>query len=216
MTNPAGDQAAPASGNRPIPPHQLVLLRHGQTEWAVAGKHTGLTDVPLTERGEELARATAKRLVGYDFSLVLASPLQRARRTAELVGLTDVQIDPNLVEWDYGGYEGLTTPEIRERLGYAWNVWQDGVVPGTASPGETIEQVSARARAVIDRVTPALYDGDVALVAHGHLLRILAATWLRSELRFGAQLILDAGSVSVLGYERENPAIKAWNIPAGD
>nr|WP_277626772.1 histidine phosphatase family protein [Arsenicicoccus piscis] len=186
-------------------------MRHGQTEWSTAMKHTGLTDIPLTERGEELAQDIAPMMRLFDFSLVLSSPLQRARRTAELAGLTDVEIEPALVEWDYGGYEGLTTSEIRERLGYEWNVWDDGVVPGE-SPGETIEQVSARARSVIDRVRPALDVGDVALVAHGHLLRVLASVWLRTEPRFGAQLILDPGAICVLAYERHNPAIQHWNL----
>lgn len=196
---------------RPIPEHRLVLIRHGKTEWSEAMKHTGLTDVPLLPKGEKLAAEIAPNLTGFDFSLVLSSPLQRARRTAELAGLGDHEIEPNLVEWDYGGYEGRTTAEIRDELGYDWNVWDDGVVPGD-TPGETIEQVSARARSVIDRVTPALQHGDVALVAHGHLLRVLASVWLRTEPRFGAQLILDAGALCVLGYERHNPAIVHWNL----
>lgn len=175
-------------------------------------KHTGLTDVPLTAKGEELARASAPALREFTIVRAVASPLQRARRTAELMGLTDIEIDPNLVEWDYGGYEGRTTAEIRDELGHEWTVWDDGVVPGQ-TPGETIEQVAARVRSVIDSVTDDLRRGDVALVAHGHTLRILAATWLRKDLRFGAQLILDPGHVSVLGYEREEPAIVRWNSP---
>lgn len=200
---------------RPVPVGRLVVLRHGETEWSRAGRHTGLTDIPLTPRGEDLARRTQPMLAGYDFALVWTSPLERARRTAELVGLKATGVDPDLVEWDYGGYEGLTREEIRERVGYAWNVWTDGVAPGEgdhASPGETVEQVAARARAVIDRALPTLEAGrDVALVAHGHLLRILTATWLRQPPRFGAQLLLDAGSVSVLSHELEQPAIMLWN-----
>jgi probable phosphoglycerate mutase len=188
----------------------LVLLRHGETEWSKSGQHTGRTDIPLTVRGEQLGRQTAELLKERAFSLVLTSPLQRARHTAELAGLADFEIDDNLMEWDYGGYEGLTTNEIRERVGHPWTVFGDGVIPG-ATPGESIEQVAARCRKVIDRALPSLATGDVALVGHGHCLRILASVFLRQELRFGAQLKLDAGSVSVLGWERETPAIESWN-----
>lgn len=202
------------SQTRTVPEGQLVLMRHGETEWSKAMRHTGLTDVPLTAAGEAAARRTAALLTGYRFGLVLVSPLQRARRTAELAGLTDTEVDANLVEWDYGGYEGVTTAQIRERVGYDWTVWEDGVVPGE-TPGESIEQVAARARAVIDRVMPVLERGeDVGLVAHGHTLRILTSVWLRTEPRFGAQIELDAGSVSVLGYERHFPSIVRWNVPA--
>lgn len=188
----------------------LVLLRHGETEWSRSGQHTGRTDIPLTVRGEQLGERTAELLRGRVFSLVLTSPLQRARRTAELAGLADAEIDDNLMEWDYGGYEGLTTTEIRERVGHPWTVFGDGVIPG-ATPGERMEEVAARCRKVIDRVTPYLATGDVALVGHGHCLRILATVFLRQEPRFGAQLKLDAGSVSVLGWERETPAVESWN-----
>jgi probable phosphoglycerate mutase len=187
-----------------------VLLRHGETEWSLSGRHTGFTDLPLTENGEMAARATAPLLASRDFALVLTSPLQRARRTAELAGLTGAQVDENLLEWDYGGYEGRTTEEIRAELGYDWNVFHQGVVPGD-TPGETVEDVAARARKVIDRALPALAEGDVALAGHGHCLRILASVWLRQEPRFGAQLDLHAGSVSVLGHKHEDPAIVTWN-----
>jgi len=188
----------------------LVLLRHGETEWSRSGRHTGLTDLPLTVRGEQLGARTRTLLGGRAFSLVLTSPLQRARRTAELVGLADAQVDDNLMEWDYGGYEGLTTNEIRDRVGHPWTVFDDGVIPG-ATPGESIEEVAARCRKVIDRVLPFLATGDVALVGHGHCLRILATVFLRQELRFGSQILMDAGSVSVLGWEREVPVISSWN-----
>ncbi|AKT51855.1 histidine phosphatase family protein [Arsenicicoccus sp. oral taxon 190] len=202
------------TGARPVPEGRLVLLRHGETEWSRAMKHTGLTDVPLTSAGEEAARRSAPLLAEFDFGLVLVSPKERARRTAELVGLTSSTVEPNLVEWDYGGYEGRTTTEIREELGYDWTVWEDGVVPGD-SPGESIEQVAARARAVIDRVMPVLEEGkDVALVGHGHTNRVLTSVWLRTEPRFGAQLELDAGSICVLAYERHFPSIARWNQPA--
>ena len=187
-----------------------MLLRHGETEWSRSGRHTGLTDLPLTVRGEQLGARTRTLLGGRAFSLVLTSPLQRARRTAELVGLADAQVDDNLMEWDYGGYEGLTTNEIRDRVGHPWTVFDDGVIPG-ATPGESIEEVAARCRKVIDRVLPFLATGDVALVGHGHCLRILATVFLRQELRFGSQILMDAGSVSVLGWEREVPVISSWN-----
>lgn len=202
--DPLPDRPAPDN-----PPGKLVLLRHGETEWSKSGKHTGLTDIPLTARGEELARAAGALVRGYDFSLILTSPLQRARRTAELAGL-HAEVDPLLVEWDYGGYEGRTTREIREELGYNWSAFTHGVVRGE-TPGETVEEVAARASRVLTRVLPAMAHGDVALVAHGHLLRILTAVFLREAPRFGAQITLDAGSVSVLAFYREAPAILSWN-----
>lgn len=210
---PAGAAGGTTSTGRPVPRGRLVLLRHGETQWSRDGRHTGLTDIALTERGEELARRTRPLLDRFDIVTTLCSPLERARRTAELVGLRVDAIDENLVEWDYGSAEGRTTAQIREELGYDWTIWEDGVTAGE-TPGETIEDVSARARAVIDRALPDLEHGDVALVAHGHLLRVLAATWLRQAPRFGAHLLLDAGSVSALGYERENPAIEEWNTRA--
>ena len=175
----------------------LVLLRHGETEWSRSGQHTGLTDVPLTPRGEELAREAATLLRGRTFAAVLTSPLVRARRTAELAGLAGAETEPRLVEWDYGGYEGLTTPEIRAGVGYAWTVFAN--------------DVAGRARGVIDRVLPLLDDGDVALVGHGHALRVLASVFLEQDPCFGAQLILDAGSVSVLGHEHGVRAVQSWN-----
>nr|WP_040562948.1 histidine phosphatase family protein [Kineosphaera limosa] len=198
--------------DRPAPDNpsgKLVLLRHGETEWSKSGQHTGRTDIPLTARGEELARHAGSLVGCYDFSLVLSSPLERARRTAELAGLSP-QIDPLLVEWDYGGYEGRTTKDIRAELGYNWTAFTHGVIRGQ-TPGETVEEVAARASRVLTRVLPAMVDGDVALVAHGHYLRILASVFLRLAPRFGAALTLDAGSVSVLGFYREEPAILVWN-----
>jgi broad specificity phosphatase PhoE len=188
----------------------LVLLRHGETEWSRSGQHTGLTDVPLTPRGEELAREAATLLRGRTFAAVLTSPLVRARRTAELAGLAGAETEPRLVEWDYGGYEGLTTPEIRARVGYAWTVFANGVVPGE-TPGETVQDVAGRVRGVIDRVLPLLAEGDVALVGHGHALRVLASVFLEQDPCFGAQLVLDAGSVSVLGHEHGVRAVQSWN-----
>jgi broad specificity phosphatase PhoE len=186
-----------------------VLLRHGETEWSRSGQHTGLTDLPLTPHGEELAKASGQLLTDYHFVLTLASPLERAHRTAVLAGL-DPEVDHDLVEWDYGGYEGMTTATIREQLGYDWSVFRDGVVPGD-TPGETVEEVAARASRVVRRALAAMVDGDVALIGHGHFLRILATVFLQQEPRMGAKLLLDAGSVSVLHYEREEPAIRVWN-----
>ena len=203
MTDPASPE-----------PGSLVLVRHGETSWSRSGRHTGLTDVPLTEQGKEEARSLRTLLAHRRFALVLTSPLTRARRTAELAGLPTAQVEDRLVEWDYGAYEGLTTPQIRERLGHPWTVFTDGVVAG-GTPGETIEAVAARARAVLERALPALVHGDVALVGHGHCLRVLASVFLRQEPRLGAHLKLDPGSVSLLGHEHETPAIERWNLTAG-
>jgi len=205
--------ATPAPTGPAEPAGHLVLVRHGETEWSRSGQHTGLTDVPLTAEGEAAARRAGTLLRGRTFVRVLTSPLERARRTAELAGLTGAEVDPRLVEWDYGGYEGLTTAEIRKRLGYPWTVFDDGVVPGQ-TPGEAVEAVAARSAAVLADIRDDLEDGDVALVGHGHSLRVLATVFLRQEVGMGAQLLLDAGSVSVLEYEREEPAIRTWNQPA--
>jgi broad specificity phosphatase PhoE len=191
------------------PSGRLVLLRHGETEWSLSGRHTGRTDLPLTEHGEELAAAAGRLLADHEFVLALCSPLQRTRRTAELAGLHP-EIDDDLLEWDYGAYEGLTTKEIRAGLGWDWTVFAHGV-PAGDTPGETVEEVAARASRVVRRVLPALAEGDVVLVGHGHALRVLAAVFLRQEPRLGAQLLLDAGSVCVLQYDREQPAIRVWN-----
>lgn len=204
VTDPLPDRPAPDN-----PQGKLVLLRHGETEWSRTGRHTGLTDIPLTPHGEELASAAGELVRGYDFRLVLSSPLQRARRTAQLAGL-HADIDPLLVEWDYGGYEGRTTQDIRAELGYDWTAFEHGVIRGQ-TPGETVEEVAARASRVLTRVLPAMAEGDVALVAHGHYLRILTAVFLRQAPRFAASISLDAGSTSVLGFAREQPAILAWN-----
>ncbi|SES01715.1 probable phosphoglycerate mutase [Pedococcus cremeus] len=194
------------------PEGRLVLVRHGETEWSRTGQHTGVTDLPLTPAGEEAARGLAGPLKEFDFALVLSSPLQRARRTAELAGL-EPELDPDLVEWDYGAYEGLTTAQVREQLGYDWTVFEHGVAPGETQ-GETVEEVAARASRVVRRAVEAMGSGDVALVAHGHLLRVLTTVFLQREPRFGAQLLLDAGALSVLEFEKELPAIRLWNRPA--
>ncbi|MFW5474076.1 histidine phosphatase family protein [Knoellia sp. CPCC 206450] len=198
------------TGAPTVPDGHIVLVRHGKTEWSESGQHTGTTDLPLTEQGEADAATLGERLSGFDFGLVLSSPMQRALRTAEIAGFSDVVVDPNLVEWDYGGYEGRTTKDIRADLGYDWAVFEHGVVSG-ATPGETVEEVAARASRVLLRAAPVLQDRDVLLFGHGHALRVLATVFLREQPRFAAKLLLDAGSVSVLEYEREQPAIKLWN-----
>jgi broad specificity phosphatase PhoE len=191
---------------------ELIVLRHGETEWSRSGRHTGLTDVALTERGEKMARALAPLVSDRKIVLTLASPAQRARRTAELAGLPDVQVDDRLWEWDYGGYEGITTPQIQQdRPG--WYLWTDGVVPGR-TPGETVEQVGARVDAVLDRIRPALAEGDAAVVAHGHVLRVLTARWLGLPPADGRLFKLDTGTISTLGTEHDRPIIDSWNVPS--
>ena len=182
---------------------EVVLVRHGQTEWSRDGRHTGLSDIPLTEQGEADATALGARLQ-RPFALVLTSPLSRAARTAELAGLA-AEVDADLVEWDYGPEEGRTTEQAREtRPG--WSVWDD------TGLGETLDQLAARQRRVLDRVRP-LFDAgeDVCLVGHGHELRVLAACWLGLPPGVGQQLVLGAGSLSVLGSEHGCPAVLSWN-----
>ena len=182
---------------------ELVLVRHGQTEWSRDGRHTGRSDIALTDDGERDAAALRGRL-DRAFGLVLTSPLQRAARTAELAGL-DAQVDHDLVEWDYGPEEGRTTEQARQtRPG--WSVWDD------TGLGETLEQVAARQERVLDRVRPVLTAGqDACLVGHGHSLRILAACWLGLAPGVAQQLVLGAGSLSVLGQEHGCPAVLSWN-----
>ncbi|HEY2666854.1 MAG TPA: histidine phosphatase family protein [Actinomycetota bacterium] len=183
---------------------QVVLVRHGDTEWAVQGRHTGRTDVPLTERGRQQAVSLARLLQGRKFARVLVSPLQRALETCRLAGFGDVaEVREDLAEWDYGGYEGRTTPEIlAERPG--WTLWDDGV-PG----GETVEDVGRRADRVIAEVRAT--DGDVAIFAHGHILRILAARWIDLAPKGGQLFALDPAGVSVLGYEHTWAVLAHWN-----
>jgi broad specificity phosphatase PhoE len=192
---------------------ELILIRHGETEWSRSGKHTGRTDLPLTEEGRAAGAALRPDLAARYVTAAFVSPASRAVQTAELGGLTGAKADPDLWEWDYGGYEGQTTDEIRKQRP-AWNLWRDGIIPGDAAhPGETVEQVGARADAVLGRVRPLLHDGDVALVAHGHLLRVLTARWLELMPSDGRLFRLDTGTFSTLGTEREQPVINSWNIP---
>jgi len=183
---------------------EVVLIRHGATEWSQNGRHTGSTDIPLTDDGRAAARALAPRVAKWEFSLVLVSPLQRARETCELVGLgAHASVDDDLREWDYGDYEGRTTKDIRES-DPGWTIWS-GPVPH----GETPDEVAARADRVIARVDAA--DGVAALVAHGHILRVLGARWCSFAPTGGSRLALDTSTLSVLGYERETKVIRTWN-----
>jgi probable phosphoglycerate mutase len=194
-----------------VPMGEIVVVRHGQTEWSRSGQHTSITDLPLLPEGEEQARALAPFLAQRTFAEVLVSPRQRARLTAELAGLFPTAVDEDLVEFDYGGYEGRTTKDIRAELGRPWTIWTDGVVPG-ATPGESVADVGRRVDRVLDRVRPRLADGDVALVAHGHVLRVLTARWLGLPPADGALFALPAGRVGVLGTERERPVLTAWGL----
>ena len=187
-----------------MPLERLWLFRHGATEWSRNGRHTGVTDLPLLPEGETTARRLAT-VADRDFSLVLSSPLARARRTAELLGLRDVAVDDDLHEWNYGDYEGVTTATIRETVP-GWTIWT-GSCPG----GETGAEVASRCARVIDRCLAA--DGDVALVAHGHLLRVFAATWLGLPPEDGRFLELDTGTYCTLGFEHEYRTIETWNAP---
>jgi probable phosphoglycerate mutase len=186
---------------------RILVVRHGETQWSREGRHTGRTDVPLTVLGEERASGLATVLSAWSPALVLSSPLQRARRTAELAGLVP-DVDPDLMEWDYGDYEGLTTPEIRDTTGDPhWSVWttSDGL-------GEALSDVAVRAERVLTRCRPLLQaDQDVVLVAHGHLLRVLTATWLRMPPLGGESLVLEPAGTGVLGYERTTPVLLRWN-----
>jgi len=184
----------------------VYAIRHGETAWSLSGQHTGVTDIPLTDNGRRLARELEPVLSKQTFALVLVSPLQRARETCKLAGLGDkAVIDADLMEWNYGEYEGLTSKEIK-RTAPNWMVFTDGC-PG----GETPEQVGTRADRVIHRIRSA--TGRVALFAHGHLLRVLAARWIGLPPSAGQHLLLDTSTVGVLGYYQAVPAMKRWNAP---
>ena len=190
---------------------QVVLIRHGATMWSENGRHTGESDLPLLPKGEAAASALRDRVAGRTFGLVLISPLRRAARTAELAGLTG-QTDRNCMEWRYGAYEGRTTAQIREDLNDPdWTIWFARIPAGT-SRAEQPEDVAVRCRGVLDRIRPIVEGGqDAAIVAHGHFLRILTATWLGLPAADGRLFALSAGSLSTLGYEHETPVITSWN-----
>ena len=180
----------------------IVVVRHGETEWSAALKHTSRTDVPLTPAGRRRAKELASGIAG-DYSIVLCSPLLRARETCKLAGFEDPVIDPNLHEWDYGEYEGLRTEEIRAKWP-GWNLWRDGC-PG----GESPDEVGARVDVVLERLRAV--QGDALVFAHGHVLRVLTARWLAMPPAAGARFALSAGRVGVLGHERETEVIERWN-----
>ncbi|MFF5668738.1 histidine phosphatase family protein [Streptomyces hygroscopicus] len=193
---------------------ELLLIRHGETEWSRSGKHTSWTDLPLTARGEEQAHELRPLLAARKIGQILVSPLGRAVRTAHLAGLEDFTIEPELHEWDYGGYEGVTTAEIH-RTRPDWELWTDGVPPGPGHPGESPEEIGARVDRVLARIAPDLDaedGGDVVLVAHAHVLRVLAARRLGLPPSAGALFRLDTATVSRLGTEHGRPAIAAWNV----
>jgi broad specificity phosphatase PhoE len=183
---------------------EVVLARHGETEWSLSGQHTGRTDVPLTEKGVGHAKALGRRLAGRSFGAVFTSPMSRASETCRLAGFVDdAQVRDELLEWDYGEYEGVTTAEIREQRP-DWLLWRDGC-PG----GETAAEVGARVDRLIAEVRSV--DGDAALFAHGHVLRVLAARWAGLPPERGGALYLSTATLSLLGYEREVPVIRLWN-----
>jgi len=186
------------------PKQRIVVVRHGETEWSRIKRHTGRSDIPLNERGKEQARALAGTLAGLTFAAVLVSPLQRARETCTLAGFGDVaKVDADLVEWDYGAYEGKTSVEVQEQRP-GWNLFRDGV-PG----GETINDVAARAARVIERVRAV--SGDVLVFGHGHQLRVTTALWLELPPPAAQHLLLETASPSTLGYERDWTALLSWN-----
>jgi broad specificity phosphatase PhoE len=185
---------------------ELWLIRHGETEWSRSGAHTGRTDIPLTAAGRNNAAAAGRYLAAHPFALVLVSPLQRARETCRLAGYENATIDPDLSEWDYGDYEGRTTSQIQAERPQ-WSLWTDGV-----PNGETAAEVAARAGRVIARALAVEGNADVALFAHGHILRVLATCWLGLPPEDGRLFALGTGAVSTLGYERETRVITRWNL----
>jgi probable phosphoglycerate mutase len=189
-----------------MPVYQACVIRHGETEWSVNGRHTGITDIPLTENGRRMARELEPLLVSAQFTLVLTSPLQRARETCRLAGLGSMaEVDPDLIEWNYGDYEGLTPHEIRARRP-DWMIFRDGC-PG----GESPEDVGARVDRVIARLRAT--DGRAALFGHGHLFRVFAARWIELPASAGRRFLLDPATLGVLGYYQGEPALKRWNAP---
>jgi broad specificity phosphatase PhoE len=189
-----------------MPSQPVYLIRHGETEWSISGQHTSITDMPLTENGRRVAKLLRPILTKENFALVLTSPLQRARETCELAGLgARAEIDRDLMEWNYGEYEGLTTQQIHAKRP-GWMVFTDGC-PG----GESPEQVGVRVDRVIAKVRAV--EGHVALFAHGHVLRVFAARWLGLRVADGARFLLDTATLNILSYYRDIPAVQRWNAP---
>lgn len=184
----------------------LWVIRHGETEWSLSGQHTGWKDIPLTEHGREQALGLRDRLKGHNFALVLTSPLQRAAETARLAGIENAAIDPDLREWNYGSYEGLTREQIEARKP-GWDLWRDGV-----EGGEPLKEAASRAKKVIERVCRVSPDKDVAVFAHGHILRILAACWLKLPPDHARHFALETTGIGVLGYENKTRVIRKWNL----
>lgn len=186
--------------------NNIYLVRHGETEWSLSGKHTGITDIPLTENGRREAKLFQPLADKMSFALVLTSPLERARMTAELAGLgNQAEVERDLMEWNYGAYEGLTTDQINANLP-DWMLFKDGC-PG----GESPEQIGARMDRLIARIRTV--EGNVALFAHGHILRVLAARWIGFSVLAGCHFLLDTATLSVLSYYQGIPAVKRWNAP---
>ena len=189
----------------PTPERQIWLVRHGETEWAKSGRHTGRSDIPLTDVGRQQAGALAAGLAGHPFALVLTSPRSRAAETARLAGFADAIVDPDLGEWDYGAFEGRTTADIRTEIP-DWSIWT-----GPWQGGERVEDVGMRADRVIERCLDPRVEGDALLFAHGHLLRVLAARWIDLPAAGGSHLALGTATIGVLGWDRANRVIETWN-----
>lgn len=209
MSTPSATPEPPTVAPVPGGP-KLWLLRHGETAWSRSGQYTGLTDIPLTEEGEEQARSARQALAGVDLDLVLTSPLQRAHRTALLAGFPDAVVEPNAVEWDYGDYEGIDSAMVRaQNVGYL--IWDNGV-----PNGETLDQVAARADRIVERVRQVTRDdgapANVLLVAHGHFLRILTARWLGLPATAGRHFVLGTAKVCTLGWDKKTPAVEQWGL----
>jgi probable phosphoglycerate mutase len=187
---------------------EVWLVRHGETEWSREKRHTGRTDIPLTDKGQEEARAVAPALAGHEFERVFCSPLQRARQTCAGAGLIDrAELRDELLEWDYGEYEGMTTPEIHGGPQPGWLLWTDGC-PG----GESPDEIAARVDPLVEELRR--LPGDAILFAHGHVLRVLAARWIEEAPVAGQRLALATGTISRLGLEHIYPVIRLWNAPA--